>query len=76
MLEIILKFIGSKWFSLLIAVGSAAALPTTWHNVVTYRVWWTMAVFGCNLGAVGLGTYKFVSGFQKKAQISSTNEEW
>ncbi len=76
MLDKVLKFIGSKWFSLGIAIVCGLALPATWYNVTVYRVWWTMAVFGCNLGAVGLGCYKFVSALQKKPQPSQTKEEW
>jgi len=75
MLDKVIAFIGSKWFILIISLGMTLAVPSTWHNVSVYPVWWTMAVFACNLAAIGLGVYKFMSMISKPKDPTQT-QEW
>jgi hypothetical protein len=77
----IFKILGSKWFTLLLGIGMAFLLPYTWHNVQVVfefgqasKFWYLIAVFICNILAVGFCAYKSMSMLTKKPQAS--REEW
>lgn len=75
-------FISSKWFVLFLGLGLMAALPSTWHNLTVVfkagqmaKYWWIVAVFACNVLAVGFAAYKFMSLMEKKSPVA-TQQEW
>jgi hypothetical protein len=81
MSDSILRFIGSKWFTLVLGVILIIVLPFTWHNfqVVWEKsqltaFWWIVAVFIINVISIGLCAYKFVSQLNNTKSIAQ--EEW
>jgi hypothetical protein len=69
----IFKILGSKWFALILGLGMLIAIPYTYTGMkVSYNIWATV-VFICNLGAVLLCSYKFMSLLTSKKQ---ENKEW
>jgi len=65
----IFKFLGSKWFILLVTLGMMCAMPMTYSGMKISWNWLAIIVFVVNLAAVGLGAYKFTSSiFQKKPE--------
>jgi hypothetical protein len=76
-----LKFVGSKWFTLILGIGLACVLPFTWHNFLVVqqagqltKYWWLVAVFILNVISVLLAIYKFMSQLSKKKPI--VQEAW
>ena len=49
MLNSVLKFLGSKWFFLLMAIGMALAIPTTWHKLDRFSMFSTPSSFFLNI---------------------------
>lgn len=78
----ILKFLGSKYFTLFLGIAMACAIPFTWHNVQVVfqfkqasRYWYLIAVFVVNVLAVGLCAFKFLSAMTSQKKVV-TSEEW
>jgi len=81
LMDTVLKFIGSKWFTLILGLVLMGVLPFTYHNfMVVYsagqmsKFWWIVAVFIINVLSVGLCVYKFMGQLKAKPQIS--NQSW
>lgn len=73
--NIIFKFIGNKWFILILGIVMCLLLPTTYNNmIVVYnsgemsKFWWIPVIFIINLITIILTFYKFTSSFMKKKQ--------
>jgi hypothetical protein len=73
--NIFFKFIGNKWFILLLAVAMCFALPVTYNNMVVIyeagqmaKYWWVPVIFIMNLLAAIMAFFKFVSAFTKKKE--------
>ncbi len=77
----LLRFIGSKYFVLLILVIMGIALPITWHNFKVVRdadmlkqFWYIGLVFACNaLGAL-MAFWKFLALILDKKKVTSSSE--
>lgn len=77
----LLRFIGSKYFILLILVIMGIALPITWHNLsvvmeadMLKKFWYIGLVFACNaLGAL-MAFWKFLALISDKKKAASSSE--
>ena len=84
MINSVLKFIGSKWFVLCLMIGMGLALPTTYSNFMVVwekgqlsAFWWIAAVFACNVLAVGMAFWKFMSLITKpKDSQPASQQAW
>ncbi|MCK9430201.1 MAG: hypothetical protein M0R17_09380 [Candidatus Omnitrophica bacterium] len=77
----ILKFLGSKWFTLILGLAMVVVLPFTWHNFKVVQAagqlvkfWWVVAVLIINAISIFFCAYKFLGSLNKKDQPKS--EEW
>jgi hypothetical protein len=77
------KFIGSKWFILVLGIGLIIALPFTWHNLKVVfsagqagKYWYLVGVFIINALSVLLCSYKFMSLLTKKSNQTPASSEW
>jgi mannitol-specific phosphotransferase system IIBC component len=76
-----LKFLGSKWFTLILGIALMCVLPFTYHNFeVVYKAgqmsgfWYLVAVFLINIIGIVLCIYKFMGSLGKKDVIQT--QEW
>jgi len=76
LLDLITKIIGNKFFILLLGIGLAFAIPTTWHNATAVPQWWTIAVFIVNILSVFFCCFKFVSMLMAKKEPNIQQEKW
>ncbi len=81
MVDKILAFIGTKWFSLILGILMSVLLLFTYHNFQVVfeagemsKYWWIVAVFVINIFAVIMSFYKFMSLWQK--QKNKPPKEW
>ena len=79
--NIFFKFIGSKWFSLVLGIVMCALLPVTYGNfMVVYdagqigQFWYIPAILLINIITIIMAFYKFTSNFVGNKQQDS--EEW
>ena len=80
-MEKVLRFLGSKWFTLVLMVAMALFIPTTWHNLSVVieageltKYWWIIAVFLCNVAATLMAFWKFMGAITKKKEQTTTGE--
>jgi hypothetical protein len=77
-----LRFIGSKWFTLTILILMGIALPITWHNLkvvldanLLSEFWYLGLVFGCNVLGALFSFWKFMSIISNKNQ-PTVSQQW
>jgi hypothetical protein len=77
----VLRFIGSKWFLLILALVMMALLPTTYGNLMIVwkagamgKLWWVPTVFVCNLLAAIMAIYKAAGMFFDKKKVEQQRE--
>lgn len=78
----LLRFIGSKWFTLTLLVAMCITLPITYNNLQVVRsagmlgdFWYIAVVFVCNALAALLAFWKFMSMITDKSK-PSVSQEW
>lgn len=78
----LLRFIGSKWFVLVLLIGMGIALPITWHNLkvvmdadMLKQFWYYGLVFGCNVLGVLMALWKFMTLLTDKSK-PTISQEW
>lgn len=83
MLNAILRFIGSKWFTLFLMVIMGLFLPTTWNNLQVVMdkdqlssFWWIGVVFACNALGVLFAFWKFMGQTTSKKEQPATTQQW
>lgn len=83
MLNAILRFIGSKWFTLVLMILMGLFLPTTWNNLQVVlakdalsQFWWIGAVFLCNALGVLFAFWKFMGQITDKKEATATTQQW
>ena len=81
MLNAILRFIGSKWFMLILMIGMGLVIPITWGNLQVViekgalsSYWWVAAVFICNVLALVMAFWKFMSSFSSGKQNNTVQQ--
>ena len=83
MLNSVLKFIGSKWFMLVLMVAMGVFLPTTWNNLrvvidkgALSTFWWIGLVFVCNVLGLLMAFWKFMVLFTSKPTTPAATQQW
>lgn len=81
MLDSVLKFMGSKWFVLVLGIAMIGIFPINFGNFKVVWVagqmrqfWYIVAVFVINVLTIGLCAYKFMSMISKPKHASQ--KEW
>lgn len=79
--ESVLRFLSSKYFTLVLEIVLICVLPFTYHNFqVVYQAgqisqfWYIVAVFVINVLSIGLCIYKFMGAITKKEIVQT--QEW
>jgi hypothetical protein len=83
MMNAILKFLGSKWFTLVLMALMGVFLPTTWNNLSVVldkgqlaSFWYIAVVFVCNVLGLLMAFWKFMGQMTNKQSTPSSTQKW
>jgi len=81
LMDSLFKFLGTKWFTLILGLGLTLLIPFTYHNFeVVWKAaelsgyWYLVLVFAINVISVGMCAYKFMGQLYKQKPI--VQQEW